>query len=151
MLTVCTLVLGIVNAARIETIRTDVSGMDVRDLPPPTESMLIRSGSGNQMPKLGYWLAVKHAESTTDWQKLTVQTDAATDESKLFADIATGRITHIYNPDNRRVFEINKATSSGGNLSIKPLSGVGTLLASTASDFTHLTLIGIPESTSPVI
>ncbi|AUF82563.1 hypothetical protein TetV_481 [Tetraselmis virus 1] len=142
LLSVATLMLGIINATRIETIKTDVSSIDTSPPPKTDDTIMVSSSSGVKMPKKLYWLKVKPATSQDGKQKLDLEDDPSTDYDSFRTDIMSGRTTHLYTPKQRRLFTIDKATYM-----TTPVSGSGMLVPASLSQATHMTMIGLPMST----
>eukprot|EP00873_Tetraselmis_striata_P033882 jgi/Tetstr1/454146/TSEL_041065.t1 len=143
------MVVMIVNATRIESIRNDMKAPADKTVIPETESMLIRSSSGERIPKKAYWLRV-HPDTDPESAAEILSIEAGdgsrdTDAQAFTADVASDRVNFVYRADQRIVFSIEP---SGNKFLVRPSSGSSSvrLCPKGMSGPRKMTFIGLPES-----
>lgn len=143
------LIVVIVNATRIERIRSDVNTSSRQFVMPEVESMLVRGEGGDRIPKKAYWLTVNpDPNPESDSEKLDVALgdgSADTDGQDFDADVLSRRVRYVYRADQRSIFSIEP---SAGKYLVSPVSS-SSALRLTPPGMTEprkMTLIGLPES-----
>ena len=145
-----TLILSIVNATRVENLRTDLNNASGKVTLPETESVLIRGASGRRLPKKAYWVEVHPPPASAPGlqsgeEELAIGDGSDTDGSRFDTDVLNGRITHVYRADQRTMFSVRK---EGGKLIVTPVgpaAGVQFVEPGTAAP-RKMTIIGLPEA-----
>lgn len=148
LLVVVVMVVSIINATRIERIRTDVNTASNRVSLPETESMLIRGESGDRLPKKAYWLKVNpDPNPTSDKEVLDIDhgdNSRDTDGTQFDADVINLRVRYVYRADQRAMFSIRK---EGGQLILEPLSSSSLRFVTPGTtEPKKMTVIGLPEA-----
>ena len=148
LLTAVVLVLSIVNATRIERIRSDVDNSSGGAAFPETESMLIRGESGKRIPKKAYWVNVHpDPNPSSDKEELSIdKTGQDTDGAQLENDVLSQRVRYVYRADQRALFAITK---EGSKLHVTPVASGSTavrFVAPGTSGPSKMTIIGLPEA-----
>lgn len=143
------LIIVIINATRIERIRSDVNGSSDKVVMPEVESLLIRGESGDRIPKKTYWLTVHpdpNPESDPEHFVVAHGDDSADTDGQAFdADVGTRRIRYVYRADQRSIFSIER---SAGKFLVRPVSSSSALRLAPPgmNEPRKMTLVGLPES-----
>ena len=150
MLMALVLIVVIVNATRIERIRSDMASSGDKYVLPEIESLLIRGEGGERVPKKAYWLKVNpDANPASDVEELSIVSgdgSGDTDAVAFETDVSSGRVRYVYRPDQRSMFSVER---SAGKYLVRPVSSSASglrLVPPGMSEPRKATLVGLPVS-----
>lgn len=146
------LILSIVNATRIERLRADLNTSSSVTIP-ETESLLVRGANGDRIPKTAFWVQVKPdqaPDSDVDDQTLKIDTSAEaanTDHALFNAAVASGRVTHVYRPDQRELFTVETRGGTVGTYKVQPVANASSVrfVAPGMTGDRKMTVVGLPQ------
>jgi hypothetical protein len=153
ILGVVIVILSVVNATRIENIRTEISDLDTRNYTTtsPSESMLMRNGLGSHMPKRAYWIKAEATQpdvGADGFYTLNLMSGINNDTADLLKDVASGRVAYVYRPDQREMYSIKAIDGDGLKVQSKVAGSASSLIPPGLKQSRMMTVIGVPSFAS---